>query len=285
MAKIVVEPKPTVFISYASEDKNKAKKLYRDLKKAGAEPWLDREDILGGQRWEMTIRTAIRSNRYFAAILSSRSVNKRGVIQKEITEALDILKEFPPDDIYLIPIRLDDCKPAREELNKIQWIDMFPKWSEGFKEVLKSLGIMRELVLDFDFMSTGPVEARPLLPITMRNPQNDLTVHTFGLIDTGADTCVAPAGIMKTMGYKVRKGKRLMVQTVGGVMTAYNHTIQIEIHQQSKRKIMGDVVFVSDPIEITSLSKLTTPVLIGKNLLEQFHIDIDYPRKTLTIRI
>jgi len=285
MAKIVVEPKPTVFISYASEDRNKAKKLYRDLKKAGAEPWLDREDILGGQRWETTIRTAIRSNRYFAALLSSRSVNKRGVVQKEIADALDILKEFPPDDIYLIPIRLDDCKPSHEELNKIQWIDMFPKWPDGFKEILKSFGIMRELVLDFDFMSVGGTqEGRPLLPITMRNPQNDSSVSTFGLIDTGADVCAAPAGFMRLLGYKVSKGERLMVSTAGGVTIAYRHTVQLEIHQQSKRKIIGDVVFVSDPLSIDSLYKLHQ-VLIGKNFLEQFHIDIDYSRQTLTIRI
>jgi hypothetical protein len=40
-----------VFICYAREDKEIAKKLYYDLKHSGIEPWIDMENLLPGQKW------------------------------------------------------------------------------------------------------------------------------------------------------------------------------------------------------------------------------------------
>src|SRR5215469_11878604 len=56
-----------VFISYAREDFNKAKRLYNDLRAAAVDPWLDRESILPGQKWKGAIRSAIKTSRYFVA--------------------------------------------------------------------------------------------------------------------------------------------------------------------------------------------------------------------------
>ena len=41
----------TVFISYAREDSDAAKRLKKDLKDAGLNPWLDKEELLPGQNW------------------------------------------------------------------------------------------------------------------------------------------------------------------------------------------------------------------------------------------
>ena len=41
-----------VFISYGKEDQAIALKIYHDLKKSGASPWIDSEDILPGQNWK-----------------------------------------------------------------------------------------------------------------------------------------------------------------------------------------------------------------------------------------
>jgi hypothetical protein len=57
------------------------------------------------------------------ACLSKTSVRKRGYLQREFKFALDKWREFLEDDIYVIPIRLDDCEiPA--ELSAFQWIDL-----------------------------------------------------------------------------------------------------------------------------------------------------------------
>ncbi|MCC8987487.1 MAG: toll/interleukin-1 receptor domain-containing protein [Candidatus Contendobacter sp.] len=130
-----------IFISYAREDEEAAKRMYTDIKQAGGIPWFDQEDLLPGQNWELEIGRTIRSCSYFIAIISEHSSNKRGYIQKELRKALDILEELPPNAIYIIPARLDSSEPLHNALNKIHRVDLFPSWEEGLKKILKSLGL------------------------------------------------------------------------------------------------------------------------------------------------
>lgn len=130
---------PMAFISYAHEDERDARKLYSDLKKAGANPWMDKECLLPGQKWEIAIKQAIKTSDFFLAVLSSNSVEKRGYVQKEISQALDILDEFPESRIFLIPVRLNECKPSHEKLKDIHWADMFPIWDNGLERILSVL--------------------------------------------------------------------------------------------------------------------------------------------------
>jgi hypothetical protein len=79
-----------VFISYAREDSVAARRLYDDLKKAGLNPWLDKESILVARPWKTEISEAIKKSRHFIPILSKRSVEERGYVHKELKYALDI---------------------------------------------------------------------------------------------------------------------------------------------------------------------------------------------------
>lgn len=113
-----------IFLSYANEDQKEVEKLYDDLSSAGFKPWMDKKDILPGEKWKLSIRKAIRDSDFFVVCLSSNSVNKRGFLQKEIRAALDILDEMLDSDIYLIPMRLEDCE-VPEGLRDLQWVDLF----------------------------------------------------------------------------------------------------------------------------------------------------------------
>jgi hypothetical protein len=135
---LMAEPE-RIFICYAREDQNAAVRLFGDLRKAGLNPWIDIESLLPGQRWDITIRQAIRESRYFLALLSSESVKKRGFLQKEIREALNISDEFPEKYIFLIPVRLDDCDPPYQKLREFQWVDMFPDWDDGMNRLLTAI--------------------------------------------------------------------------------------------------------------------------------------------------
>lgn len=128
-----------IFISYAREDYLSARRLFDELKAAGFNPWLDKEHLLPGHRWEVEIEKAIRDSNFFVALLSSRSVAKRGFVQREIRRALDVLDQIPEADIYLIPTRLDECTLAHNALRNIQWVDLFPDWETGFEMILKAL--------------------------------------------------------------------------------------------------------------------------------------------------
>jgi hypothetical protein len=130
-----------VFISYAREDADEARRLYMDLKAAGADPWLDEKDLRGGQRWKRALNDAISQCRYFVALLSSNSVNKRGYVQKEVRHALEVLDEFSESDVFLIPVRLDGCRPTNQELRELQWVDLFPHWHAGVAKLLLAMQI------------------------------------------------------------------------------------------------------------------------------------------------
>jgi hypothetical protein len=131
-----------VFISYAREDIKAARKLYRVLQAVpGIEPWFDEVSLSPGMKWEPAIRKAIRESAFFLALLSKRSVTKRGYVQKERKDALDVLDEFPEDQIFFIPIRLEDCELPSERLGGIQYVDFFPDWHRGLEKVLRSIDL------------------------------------------------------------------------------------------------------------------------------------------------
>ena len=133
----------TIFISYAREDQAIAEKLYYDLKRFGHAPWLDRFNILPGQNWQFEIKNALQCADYCIVLLSKSSVSKRGFVQKEHVMALDILDRFPETDIFLIPIRLDDCDiPMR--LNKLNTMDLFPNYEHALNQLLSALSTPRQ---------------------------------------------------------------------------------------------------------------------------------------------
>ncbi len=136
-------PPPQVFLSYAREDIEAARRLFNDLHEVGVQVWFDKESLLPGQNWKTTIKQAIRDSRFFLALLSAKSLNKRGYVQKELNEALEILDEYPPSQIFIIPARLDDCSPTDDQLRDLNWADMFPDWEKGLARIMKAIGLQK----------------------------------------------------------------------------------------------------------------------------------------------
>jgi tetratricopeptide (TPR) repeat protein len=133
-----------VFISYARQDSDAAQRLYNDLSsKTDLNPWLDKENLLPGQNWNLEIRKAIKNSGYFIALFSSESVKKRGYVQKEFKKAIDTLDEFPEGEIFAIPVRLDECEIPSEKFRRIQRVDMFPVWDEGVRKLLLTLNTLK----------------------------------------------------------------------------------------------------------------------------------------------
>ena len=130
-----------VFISYAREDVAIARRLRTDLKKAGIQTWLDEDDLLPGRDWKDEISKAIASCRYFIAILSENSTQKRGYVQKELKAALEIWEEFPSGDVFLIPVRVNECKTTYSKLKDLHWVDLFPSWKKGIEKILLTVEI------------------------------------------------------------------------------------------------------------------------------------------------
>jgi hypothetical protein len=129
------------FVSYARQDSEAAQRLAQDLKNAGVGVWIDAERIRPGERWRTTVSTAIEQCQYFIAVLSANSATHRGYVQAEWRQALDLLRQVPESQIYLIPVRLDDAEiVVHPALRELHWVDLFPDWAKGIRKVLASLG-------------------------------------------------------------------------------------------------------------------------------------------------
>jgi hypothetical protein len=133
---ILEQQVPLIFLSYAKEDSSRVRAIYRRLRTEHLNPWLDVADLLPGQEWESAIVSAIRSARFVIVFLSNHSVSKRGYVQKEIREALDAADRVPEGDIYIIPVRLEEC-PVPERLAKLQWVDVFRH--KGLSKLVRAL--------------------------------------------------------------------------------------------------------------------------------------------------
>ncbi len=129
---------PQIFLSYAREDGTAAARLCADLRARDRKVWFDRDCLRGGEKWRPAVSKAIQKADFFVALLSGASVTKRGMVQAEIKKALDVLDEMPEDRIYLIPVRLTECKPTYARLEELNWIDLFPRWEDGVEEILRS---------------------------------------------------------------------------------------------------------------------------------------------------
>jgi formylglycine-generating enzyme required for sulfatase activity len=130
-----------VFLSYAREDEAQVRAVYRRLRDAGFDVWMDKINLLPGQRWQQEIPQAIRHSDFILLFFSQNSVAKRGYIQREFRLALDTLEEMPPDAIHTIPIRLDDCQ-IPEQFHHLHWSDLA---EEGeFERIVQALRLGME---------------------------------------------------------------------------------------------------------------------------------------------
>lgn len=125
-----------VFLCHSSRDKGVVGELYRRLCAVRIDPWLDEEKILPGQNWKLEIEKAVRDVDVVIVCLSNDSISKKGFVQKEITIALDVADEQPEGQIFLIPVKLEDCE-VPNRLSHLQWVDY--SGEKGFDRLLHSL--------------------------------------------------------------------------------------------------------------------------------------------------
>ena len=134
--RFVPQTKPRVFIAYVEEDLALARKLYRAFEDNGFRPWLDKKKLMPGQNWPRAIEAAIHTSDFFVACFSRRATSKRGSFHSELRYALFCAAKVPLDEIFLIPLRLDDCAVPNRISKQIQYLDLFPEWDSGLNRLI-----------------------------------------------------------------------------------------------------------------------------------------------------
>jgi TolB-like protein len=121
-------PPPSVFLSYASEDREAARLIRDALPALGLEVWYDESDLNGGDAWDQKIRRQIRECDFFMALVSAQTeARHEGYFRREWRLAVERTLDMADDHTFLLPIVIDDTVQqagARvpEKFLAVQWL-------------------------------------------------------------------------------------------------------------------------------------------------------------------
>jgi len=126
---------------------------------------------------------------------------------------------------------------------------------------------------------------RPYLPALVRNPSTGQGMHTWCLLDTGADRTFIPGVIAEAIGHEVLRGRQRTCGTGGGVAHAYEHTCEIDIlaMNQNGQVQLNDIRVTIPSGHIFVMPNLPLS-LLGVNEFLGIHIlNIDYPKHVFSV--
>jgi hypothetical protein len=122
-----VRPRPTVFLSYASEDRPAARLIGETLPGYGLEVWYDESELGGGDAWDQKIRKQIRECDYFMPLISAQTeARHEGYFRREWRLAVERTLDMADDHPFLLPIVIDATDETRarvpEKFFTVQWL-------------------------------------------------------------------------------------------------------------------------------------------------------------------
>ncbi len=121
--------RPTVFLSYASADRDAARQLRDALPGYGLDVWYDESDLGGGDAWDQKIRRQIRDCDFFMPLISAQTERRHeGYFRREWRLAVERTLDMADDHLYLLPVVIDDTSQtgARvpEKFLSVQWLKL-----------------------------------------------------------------------------------------------------------------------------------------------------------------
>jgi len=120
------EANKAVFLSYASQDAEAAKRICEALRAAGLEVWFDQNELVGGDAWDQKIRRQIRECALFLPIISLHTQKRsKGCFRLEWKLAVDQRYLLAAGVPFVAPVVIDDTKESvavvPPDFTKMQW--------------------------------------------------------------------------------------------------------------------------------------------------------------------
>src|SRR4029078_9296494 len=104
---------PAVFLSYASEDGEAARRISDALRAAGLDVWFDQSELRGGDAWDPSIRRKIKECALFVPIISKNTqARSEGYFRLEWKLAVDRSHLMADDQPFLLPVVIHDTSHA-----------------------------------------------------------------------------------------------------------------------------------------------------------------------------
>ena len=115
-----------VFLSYASQDAEAAKRICEALRAAGVEVWFDQSELVGGDAWDAKIRGQIASCALFVPVISANTQARlEGYFRLEWKLAAQRTHTMAEEKTFLLPVVIDATRDADAkvpaEFKAVQW--------------------------------------------------------------------------------------------------------------------------------------------------------------------
>lgn len=141
-------PAGAVFLSYAREDADLARRIAEALRAFGVEVWFDQNELRGGDAWDTKIRTQIKTCALFLPIVSQRTEERpEGYFRREWKLAVDRTQDMGSNRAFIVPVVIDETKESGadvpEEFMRYQWTRLpqgvpTPQFVEQVKKLLEA---------------------------------------------------------------------------------------------------------------------------------------------------
>ncbi len=146
----VMEP-GTIFLSYASQDRETVRNMKESLEKAGLDVWFDQGELLPGDVWDQEIQRNIRRCAVFIPFISHQTRQRlEGFFRKEWHWAIERDKGMDKSLRFIQPIVIDDTPDNAKRIPDYFWTKHCTRFPEGrptadfVKELIKLVRKFRE---------------------------------------------------------------------------------------------------------------------------------------------
>jgi TolB-like protein/cytochrome c-type biogenesis protein CcmH/NrfG len=115
-----------VFLSYASQDAEPARRICEALRGASIEVWFDQSELRGGDAWDSSIRRQIKTCALFIPLISRNTHSREeGYFRLEWKLAVDRSHLMSAAKAFLLPVVVDDTEDTDEHVpdrfREVQW--------------------------------------------------------------------------------------------------------------------------------------------------------------------
>jgi TolB-like protein/Tfp pilus assembly protein PilF len=122
----MTDPSRAVFLSYASEDSEAARRICDALRQAGVEVWFDRRELRGGDAWDQRIRREIHDCALFVPVISANTQARlEGYFRREWKLAIARTHDMADEKAFLLPVVIDATNPLQaavpEPFRAVHW--------------------------------------------------------------------------------------------------------------------------------------------------------------------
>jgi len=123
---LMTETSHAVFLSYASQDAEAARKICEALRAAGIEVFLDQSELRGGDAWDQKIRREIRDCALFVPVISVNTASRlEGYFRLEWKLAVDRSHLMAAEKPFLLPVIIDATQESNahvpDRFREVQW--------------------------------------------------------------------------------------------------------------------------------------------------------------------